>query len=70
MTVLYTRRPTDRMLTMSAMEVHIWNLLNSEGPMDAAEIVRRTRGDYFDIINAIQNMAKHGDVAAYIPGAD
>ena len=55
---------------MSRLEVRIWNVLH-EGPLEASEIVRRLPGqDYFDIINAIQNMAKHGDVVAYIPGAD
>lgn len=70
MTVLYSRQPTDRWLSMTRLEVRIWNVLH-EGPLEASEIVRRLPGqDYFDIINAIQNMAKHGDVVAYIPGAD
>lgn len=60
--LMYCARPTDRMLTMTAMEVHIWNLLNSRGPMDAPGIVRNTRGDYFDIMQTIHNMAHQGDI--------
>ena len=56
----YSAEPTDAMLTMTPMEVHIWNLLHSEGPMDAPGIVRNTRGDYFDIMQTIHSMAHRG----------
>lgn len=63
MTVLYARRATDRWLEMTRTQVRIWNVLH-EGPLEASEIVRRLPGvDYFEVMNALHDMAHHGDVS-------
>lgn len=60
--ILYSRQPTDRWLSMTRLEVRIWNVLH-EGPLEASEIIRRLPGvDYFEAMEAIHRMAKAGDI--------
>ena len=61
--IRYSRQPTDRWLSMTRLEVRIWNVLH-EGPLEASEIIRRLPGvDYFEAMDAIHRMAKAGDIA-------
>jgi hypothetical protein len=51
------------MFEMTRTQVRIWNVLH-EGPLEASEIVRRLPGlDYFEIMDALHDMAHHGDVS-------
>lgn len=60
--IRYSRQSTDRWLSMTRLEVRIWNVLH-EGPLEASEIVRRLPGvDYFEAMDAIHRMAKAGDI--------
>jgi len=60
--IRYSRQSTDRWLSMTRLEVRIWNVLH-EGPLEASEIVRRLPGvDYFEVMDAIHRMARAGDL--------
>ena len=60
--ITYARNSADRMFSMTRTEVRIWNVLH-EGPLEASEIAKRLHGvDYFEIMGALQNMARHGDI--------
>jgi len=60
--IRYSRQPTDRWLSMTRLEVRIWNVLH-EGPLEASEIIRRLPGvDYFEAMDAIHRMARAGDI--------
>ena len=61
--IRYARASAERMFKMDRTQVRIWNVLH-EGPLEASEIVRRLPGlDYFEIMNALHDMAHHGDVS-------
>lgn len=60
--IRYSRQPTDRWLSMTRLEVRIWNVLH-EGPLEASEIIRRLPGvDYFEAMDAIHRMVRAGDL--------
>ena len=60
--IRYSRQPTDRWLSMTRLEVRIWNVLH-EGPLEASEIIRRLPGvDYFEAMDAIHRMVRAGDI--------
>lgn len=60
--ITYARQSAARMFSMNRTEVRIWNVLH-EGPLEAAEIAKRLHGvDYFEIMDAIYNMARNGDI--------
>ena len=60
--IRYSRQSTDHWLSMTRLEVRIWNVLH-EGPLEASEIVRRLPGtDYFEVMDAIHRMARAGDL--------
>lgn len=62
MTVKYRRGRIENWISMTRLEVRIWNLLSEES-LESREIVRRLPGvDYFDIVNSIQNMRRKGEL--------
>ena len=65
MTVIYSRGEKVRdWLKMSRLQVRIWNVL-SDGPLNGWQIYTRLPGtEYGEIINALADMARKGDVNA------
>lgn len=62
MTVKYRRGRIENWISMTRLEVRIWNILSEES-LESREIVRRLPGvDYFDIVNSIQNMRRKGEL--------
>lgn len=62
MTVKYKRGRIENWISMTRLEVRIWNLLSEES-LESREIVRRLPGvDFFDIVNSIQNMRRKGEL--------
>lgn len=62
MTVKYKRGRIENWISMTRLEVRIWNILSEES-LESREIVRRLPGvDYFDIVNSIQNMRRKGEL--------
>lgn len=62
MTVKYKRGRIENWISMTRLEVRIWNILSEES-LESREIVRRLPGvDFFDIVNSIQNMRRKGEL--------
>lgn len=62
MTEKYKRGRIENWISMTRLEVRIWNILSEES-LESREIVRRLPGvDYFDIVNSIQNMRRKGEL--------